>query len=126
MVSAHPSMQQAMSEQRSIRNVRIVNPEGLHVRAAGLFVRTANRFQARIAVVRLQERVDGKGILGLLTLGAHQGTDLLLEAEGPDAEQAVQTLADLIDNGFQERAAPVVEAPRAGDAPTAADNSRPN
>lgn len=93
-----------MSEPKSSRTVQIVNPEGLHVRAASLFVRVANRFQSQISVVRPPERVDGKGMLGLLTLGAYQGCDLVLEAEGADAEQAVVALSNLIAQGFHETA----------------------
>ncbi|HEY1066476.1 MAG TPA: HPr family phosphocarrier protein [Pirellulales bacterium] len=78
-----------MSDQTCLRSVTIVNPEGLHLRAAGVFVRVANRFQSEVVVVRDMDRVSGKSMLDLLTLGAYQGVELTLEATGPDAEAAV-------------------------------------
>ena len=82
------------------RVIVIRNTEGLHARPAELFVRTAQQFQSRIALVRDNQRVDARSIIDLLTLGAAQGTELVLEAEGADAPQAVETLAKLVENGF--------------------------
>lgn len=82
--------------------VQINNELGLHARAAARFVHVANRFSARIAVVRDGTRVDGKSILGLLTLAAAKGTRLRLVAEGEDAEQAIAELSRLVQRGFHE------------------------
>jgi phosphocarrier protein HPr len=84
------------------RSVMITNPQGIHARPADLFVRTANQFSAHIALIKDGERVDGKSILGILTLAAEQGSRLFIEAHGVDAEKAVETLARLVEQGFEE------------------------
>lgn len=84
------------------RNVTICNLLGLHARAAAKFVDTASRFRASIEIVRGDETVDGKSILGLLTLAAPRGTELLLTADGPDEDQALDALSSLINQKFGE------------------------
>lgn len=74
----------------------------MHARPAEMLVRMAMRFKSRIELVRGNERVDAKSILHLLTLGARQGTELILEAEGEDAEEAVESLAQLVASGFAD------------------------
>lgn len=85
------------------RSVTVINPEGLHARPAYMFVELATKYAARVEVIRGDERIDGKSILSILTLGAEQGTKLLLEATGPDAEDAVTELAQLFAEGFPGR-----------------------
>jgi len=80
--------------------VRIVNPLGLHARAAARFVRVASQFTATVRVARGARELDGKSILGLLLLGASQGTEITVRAEGPDAEAAVEALSQLAAHGF--------------------------
>jgi phosphocarrier protein len=82
--------------------VQISNRLGLHARAAARFVHLANRFKSRIAVTKGGSRVDGKSILGLLTLAAHEGTVLRLTAEGEDASEALSQLESLVRNRFGE------------------------
>jgi phosphocarrier protein len=82
--------------------VTIVNPQGLHARPADLFVRRANQFVSAIEVVKDGYRVDGKSILSVLTLVAEQGTELAIEAKGPDAGSAIKALVELIEQGFAE------------------------
>jgi phosphocarrier protein len=82
--------------------VLVSNALGLHARAAARFVHAANGFRSRILVARNDSRVDGKSILGLLTLAAASGTRLRLSAEGEDEEQAIETLADLVRDRFGE------------------------
>jgi phosphocarrier protein len=84
--------------------VRIANRLGLHARAAARFVHLANRFKARITVTKADSRVDGKSILGLLTLAAREGTVLRLAAEGEDSSEALAQLETLIRNRFGEEA----------------------
>ena len=82
---------------------RIRNQLGLHLRSAGSFVRLAARFQSRIQVaVPDLPPVDGKSILGLATLGAVQGTPLVVTAEGPDETAAVRELVALVERAFDE------------------------
>jgi phosphocarrier protein len=82
--------------------VQITNRLGLHARAAARFVHLANRFKSNISVVKEGSRVDGKSILGLLTLAASKGTKLRLAADGEDEEQALAELAELVRKCFEE------------------------
>jgi phosphocarrier protein len=84
------------------RKFTIKNRLGLHARAAALLVRTATRFQAEITVAKDGETVNGKSIMGILMLAAAQGTQLEVVAEGMDAPQALNAIAELIENGFGE------------------------
>jgi len=88
------------------RAVVIVNPNGLHARPAERLARTALDFESRIEIICRHERVDAKSILHLLTLGAVQGTELMIEAQGTDAEQAIEALATLVESGFIEESKP--------------------
>jgi phosphotransferase system HPr (HPr) family protein len=65
-----------------------------------MFARLARQFQSRIELVRDDRRVEASSIIDLLTLGAVQGTEMVLEAEGHDAQQAVEALAKLVESGF--------------------------
>ncbi len=91
-----------MSELKMTRTVCVINPQGLHARPADLLVKAAKRFTSKIEIVKGFERVDCKSILAIFTLAAVEGTSLVIEAEGPDAEAAVSALAELFDNGFFE------------------------
>jgi len=82
--------------------VQVSNKLGLHARAAARFVHLANQFSARISVAKSGTRVDGKSILGLLTLAASKGTRLTLIADGEDEAEAVRQLGKLVGNGFDE------------------------
>jgi phosphocarrier protein HPr len=85
------------------RTLRIKNKLGLHARAAVKFVNTANRFMADVRVVKDGSAIDGKSILGILTLAATQGTDIVIRLTGEDETAAAQSLAELIDNRFGEK-----------------------
>ena len=82
--------------------ITICNQLGLHARAAAKFVDTASRFRANIEIVRGDEVVDGKSILGLLTLAAPRGTELTLVAQGPDESAALDALSTLVNGRFGE------------------------
>ena len=82
--------------------VMITNRLGLHARAAARFVHVANKFKSRISVVKEGSKVDGKSILGLLTLAAKKGTRLKLSANGDDADQALAELSELVRTCFGE------------------------
>lgn len=83
-------------------DVQISNRLGLHARAAARFVHLANRFTSRISVSKDASRVNGKSILGLLTLAAQQGTSLRLAADGEDEVQALAELQALVLDRFGE------------------------
>jgi phosphocarrier protein len=85
------------------RAVAIKNRLGLHARAAVKFVNTANRFAADVRVEKDGSDVDGKSILGILTLAATQGSEIILRLDGLDEVAAFQALSDLIDGRFGEK-----------------------
>ena len=72
------------------------------MRPAYLFAETAAKFESQIELVKDNQRIDGKSVLSILTLGATKGTQLELEATGPDASDAISALADLMTSGFPE------------------------
>jgi phosphotransferase system HPr (HPr) family protein len=92
-----------MNEQnKAVRTVVIRNPQGMHARPADLFVKRAAQYQSTIEVIKDNERVDGKSILAILMLAAVAGTELRLEAIGVDAESALDSLEELVNQGFGE------------------------
>lgn len=84
------------------RTVGIVNKRGLHARAAARFASTAATFTSRISVRRGERIANGKSIMGLMMLAAPQGTEVAIQAEGPDAEQALEALVALVSGRFGE------------------------
>ena len=80
----------------------IQNRLGLHARPASMFVRVANKHRADIWVQKDGQRVNGKSILGLMTLAAGQGAGIVISAQGVDAEKAVQELEKLVQRRFDE------------------------
>jgi phosphocarrier protein len=85
------------------RGIAIKNKLGLHARAAVKFVNTANRFGADVRIEKDGSDVDGKSILGILTLAATQGSNIILRVEGLDEAAALQALVDLVDGRFGEK-----------------------
>jgi phosphocarrier protein len=81
----------------------IKNKLGLHARAAVKFVNTANRFSADVKVEKDGSQIDGKSILGILTLAATQGAEIALKVDGADEEAALKALVALINNKFEEK-----------------------
>lgn len=84
------------------RDLLIVNKKGLHARASAKFVQTVERFDADVTVTRCGETVGGRSIMGLLTLGAAQGTTITVVVEGEDAEACLGAIASLVGDRFGE------------------------
>jgi len=84
------------------RKVRIVNELGLHARPAAAFVKVAGRFAAEVTVGRDDMVVNGKSIMGVMTLAAEPGSELTIRAEGDDAQEAADALVSLVAAGFHE------------------------
>jgi phosphocarrier protein HPr len=82
--------------------VVIPNKKGLHARASAQFVRCASGFTAEVRVTREGHTVGGTSIMGLMMLAAGQGHSILIEAEGPQAAEALEALIKLVENGFGE------------------------
>jgi phosphocarrier protein HPr len=85
-----------------VRTCRIVNRKGLHARATAKFVHCVEGFDADVQVTRCGETVGGLSIMGILTLGAGQGTTITISASGRQAAEALEALATLIANRFGE------------------------
>ena len=83
--------------------ITIKNRLGLHARAAVKFVNLANRFASDVRIIQDDSDVDGKSILGILTLAATQGTDIILRLDGEDEAAALQAIVELIDGKFGEK-----------------------
>ena len=84
------------------REATIVNQEGLHARPAAKIVRLASQFESEIELVKDGLDVNGKSIMGVMMLAAECGSSITIRADGPDAERAVQALAELVASGFGE------------------------
>ncbi|HVZ77086.1 MAG TPA: HPr family phosphocarrier protein [Gemmatimonadaceae bacterium] len=84
------------------RTVTIVNKVGLHARPAAQIVKLASKFRSDIAIIRDDLEVNGKSIMGVMMLAAECGAQLWLRADGPDADEALEALAQLVADGFGE------------------------
>ena len=85
-----------------VRELIISNQSGLHARPAAAFVKMANKFQAEITVTKDGDSVNGKSIMGLMTLAAAKGTRLVIETYGDDAKGAADAIQSLIEGKFDE------------------------
>ena len=84
------------------RTVTIRNRAGMHARPAALLVKTASAFAAQVFIEKDAERVNGKSIMGVITLGATFNTPLKIIADGPDEAQALDAIEKLFENRFEE------------------------
>lgn len=84
------------------KSVVIANETGLHARPATLFIETAKRFQSAIRVVKGDREADGQSILSLMILAVSKGSEIVVQAEGKDEVEAVNTLVELIERRFDE------------------------
>lgn len=78
------------------KEIVIKNKQGLHARPAAIFVQIANKFDSEITVTKGDEEINGKSIMGILMLGAEQGTRVVIEAKGEDSEEAVLELEKIL------------------------------
>jgi len=85
------------------KEIQIRNKLGLHARAAVKFVNLANRYSASVKVIKDDTEIDGKSILGILTLAAVQGSSVKLRVSGKDQEEAMKALAALVKDKFGEK-----------------------
>ena len=98
-------METASQSGRAIaQQLTICNRKGLHARASARFVRTAECFDAEIKVTRDGTTVAGNSIMGLMMLGAGQGSTILVQATGKQAREALDAITTLVNNGFGEDA----------------------
>ena len=85
-----------------VREIPITNKRGLHARASAKFVQMVERFKADITVTRNNETVGGNSIMGLMMLSAAPGTKILVSAKGPEAQAALDAIAALVADKFNE------------------------
>ena len=84
------------------RILTIRNRAGMHARPAALLVKTASAFAAQILIEKDGERINGKSIMGVITLGATYNSQLTVIADGPDEVAALDALERLFENRFEE------------------------
>lgn len=80
----------------------VSNKLGLHARPAALFVQTANRFNCEVTVRKGRQKVNGKSIMGIMTLAVQQGASIIVRTEGPEAAEAMTEISRLIESNFGE------------------------
>ena len=85
------------------KTVTVRNRAGIHARPAALIVQTAGKFSSKILFRKENEEINAKSIMGIITLGASYDTEILIEAEGSDEAEAVEALATLFENRFEEQ-----------------------
>ncbi len=82
--------------------VTVTNPAGIHTRPAAMIVQAVSRFQSDFHITMYGYRINGKSILGLLTLAAGPGSEMELEFDGPDEDAAAESVLALFEAGFHE------------------------
>jgi phosphocarrier protein len=91
-----------LNKSKPCAEVTIRNRKGLHARASAKFVKCAETFDATVRVMREGQSVGGTSIMGLMMLAAGPGTEITIEAEGPEGPEAIEALVALIEAGFGE------------------------
>jgi phosphocarrier protein HPr len=84
------------------KKVTIKNRAGIHARPAAMLVQTANQFDSEIIFEKDSERINGKSIMGIITLGATYESEVSIIAEGEDEQEAVDAIAALFERKFEE------------------------
>lgn len=84
------------------REAEIINKLGLHARASAKLTQLASQFQSEVWLTRSSHRVNAKSIMGVMMLAAAKGSRIGIETNGPDENEAMQALVELIDNYFGE------------------------
>ena len=85
-----------------VREATIVNQVGLHARPATFLIQKANEFKCSLWIEKEERRVNAKSLLGVLSLGVAKGMTVKIIGDGPDEQEAVDTLCNLIDSDFAE------------------------
>lgn len=85
-----------------VREVTLINKLGMHARAATKFVQLAQKFKSKVIVEKDGVEINGKSILGLMTLAAPVGSKLIIKVDGQDEEEAMEALVNLIKDRFGE------------------------
>ncbi len=84
------------------KEVTVLNATGLHARPASMFVQTAGKFKSNINVIKNGNTINAKSIMGIMAGGISQGTVIQVQADGPDEQEAIDALVQLINDKFGE------------------------
>jgi phosphocarrier protein len=84
------------------REVEVLNRAGIHARPAALIVKVANQYDSTMYIEKDRMKINGKSIMGIITLGAAYKSRLVITTEGPDEEEAAEAIAQLFLNRFEE------------------------
>ncbi|WP_101773086.1 HPr family phosphocarrier protein [Peptostreptococcus faecalis] len=84
------------------KKVTIINETGLHARPASKFVKKASEFKSSVELIYDGEKVNAKSIMGVMKLGLSKGTEVTIETHGEDEELALNSIVELIEDGFGE------------------------
>jgi phosphocarrier protein len=84
------------------RAVKVTNPLGVHARPSAMLVQTASKFQSDIWFVKGDQIVNGKSMLGVMTLAAEMGSTVVIRADGPDEDKAIEALVHVFEIRFNE------------------------
>jgi phosphocarrier protein len=84
------------------KTTTIKNKTGIHARPASVFVQEASKFKSKVQIAAKGKKVDAKSILMIMSMGLSNGTEITISADGPDADDAVKALVDLVDSKFGE------------------------
>ncbi|HLW21627.1 MAG TPA: HPr family phosphocarrier protein [Sphaerochaetaceae bacterium] len=84
------------------REVEVLNRAGIHARPAALIVKVANKFTSNLYMEKDRMKINGKSIMGIITLGASYKSRLIITTDGPDEEEAAQAIEQLFLNRFEE------------------------
>jgi len=85
------------------KTLKIKNKLGFHARPAALFVKITSKYNTNIKVIKDDQEVDGKSIMGLLTLCAGEGSNITIIVDGQDEDKLLEELTNLIENKFYEQ-----------------------
>jgi len=83
------------------KEVIVKNKTGLHARPAALFVQLANKYESEITIIKDDQKVNGKSIMGILMLAAEKGAKIVIEADGADAEEAINELSGVLSRDIE-------------------------
>lgn len=84
------------------KEISVQNQVGLHARPATFFIQKANEFKSLVTIAKDERKVNAKSLLGVLSLGITKGTNIIITADGPDEQQALDELEELILSNFTD------------------------
>ncbi len=84
------------------QKVKVINASGIHARPAGILVKEAAKFKSKITIVTSEKSVPAKSIMFLMAAGIHCGTEIEVQCEGEDEEEALKAIIQLIESGLGE------------------------